>query len=125
VPAACRRVASGAALGSVVEALRAWEAERQTVQAKLEHVDGLSRTARAWDREGLVIAVRERLTDWHGLLESEPVQARQFLRKVLAGRIVFTAYPEAPRPYYMFEGRASYGWLLAGIVGAKGLVPPG
>jgi hypothetical protein len=101
--AECRRladaIASGAALGSVVAALRAREAERTTVQVKLERLDGLSRAARAWDREDIVRAVRDRLSDWHGLLESEPVQAWQFLRNVLAGRIVFTAYSEAPQPY--------------------------
>jgi hypothetical protein len=57
-----------------------------------------------------------------GLIGRQPVVARQILRKLLVGRFVMTPKISAEGRYYEVTGQASYGALLAGVVG---LVPPG
>jgi hypothetical protein len=65
-------------------------------------------------------------TDWQGLLASEPAQARQLLRKLLVGRLVWTPQVDAAGALvYDYAGEAAYGRLLAGVVGVKWVVPPG
>jgi hypothetical protein len=68
--------------------------------------------------EALWRDIAGRLTDWQGLLERQPVQARQILRKLLHGRLVFT--PLADLGGYEIQGEASYGKLLAGLVPVGG-----
>jgi len=48
--------------------------------------------------------------------------ARQILRKLLVGRFVMTPRVTEAGRFYEITGQASYGALLAGVVG---LVPPG
>src|SRR5262249_6089085 len=64
----------------------------------------LSTTALAKD-------LHTRLKEWRSLLDAEPVKARQILRKLVDGRLVFT--PDPARQVYTFTGTASYGRLLA------------
>ena len=62
-------------------------------------------------------AIRTRLADWQGALERHPAQARQILRKLLVGRLVFTPEVEADgTACYTFTGEAAYGRLLAGVI---------
>jgi hypothetical protein len=58
--------------------------------ARLEHLQGLALVP-SIDRDALRAHLRDRLADWKGLLLAEPVQARQILRKLIAGR-------PSPRP---------------------------
>jgi len=64
-------IANGAALPSVLDALKAVEREPQTLQAKLEHLDGLSGVPTI-DTERLRDALTERLTEWQRILRAEP-----------------------------------------------------
>ena len=106
-------IAAGESLASVREALKARERRRGDLTAKLEHLDGLAKLPRL-DPTALTDELRDRLTDWQGLLTAEPVKARQVLRKLLVGRLVF--HPDPDRGLYTFEGKASYGKLVAGTV---------
>jgi hypothetical protein len=65
--------------------------------------------------------IRQRLTDWQALIGRQPEVSRQILRKLLVGRFVLTPKVTAEGRWYEFSGQASYGALLAGVVG---LVPP-
>lgn len=55
-------------------------------------------------------------------MKAEPEKARQILRTLLTGRLVFEPDPE--RGIYTFTGQASYGRLLTGVL-QKCVVPPG
>ncbi len=56
------------------------------------------------------------LTDWQGLLSRHTPQAREILRHVLEGRLIFTPGPQ--ERVYTFSGQASLGRLLAGTIPA-------
>jgi hypothetical protein len=45
------------------------------------------------------------LTEWRDLLGAEPIRARQIVRKVVVGRMVFEPNPASG--LYQFTGRAS------------------
>ena len=62
----------------------------------------------------LVNVIRERLKEWRKLLDAEPVKARQIIRKLLQGRLVFA--PDPKQRIYTFSGMGSYGALLTGVV---------
>ena len=66
------------------------------------------------DTAAVATELRDRLDEWRALLKAEPVKARQILRKLLKGRLVFEPDPE--RREYRFHGETSYGRLLAGLV---------
>lgn len=56
-------------------------------------------------------------------LQGNPIEARPVLRRLLVGRLVCTPRQLPAGRYYEFSGTATYGELLAGVVGS--LVPPG
>jgi hypothetical protein len=70
------------------------------------------------DDEALWRDIAGRLADWQAILERQPIQARQILRKLLAGRLTFTPLPDLAG--YEIRGQASYGKLLGGLVPAGG-----
>ena len=106
----------------ILEAIETRKRRRAEVQAQLEHLDGLN-LAMAWGDSDLAKRIEARLSDWNGALLRQAETARQILRKLLVGRLVLT--PDEARRTYTLTGQASYGRLMAGIVGAIGMVPPG
>jgi hypothetical protein len=116
-------IASGEAPPTILEAMRARERRRGDLTAQLEHVDGLERTARPTMTAALRADLRGRLESWDALLRSNPIEARPVLRRLLVGRLVLTPRQLPAGRFYEFSGTATYGELLAGVVG--GLVPPG
>lgn len=60
--------------------------------------------------------LRERLTDWQGLLHRQTAEARQILRRLLVGRLVFTPRGDEKGRYYEFAGQGAISNLLAGVV---------
>lgn len=54
--------------------------------------------------EGILGQPAGQLTDWQGMLKQEPPQARQALRALLAGRLVFTPREPDGERFYAFEG---------------------
>ena len=53
------------------------------------------------------------------------MQARQILRKLITGRLRMVPEIRPDGRFYRWTGQASYGRLLAGLIGVQGLVPPG
>jgi hypothetical protein len=53
-----------------------------------------------------------RLSDWRGVLHRQPTQARQILKKLLAGPLQFK--PEKGR-YYSFEGEISFAKIFSDL----------
>jgi hypothetical protein len=72
-----------------VGAVNAREAQLETLRGELRALDQLTQVGQL-GRIQLERTARECLTDWQGLLAGQPVQARQMLRKLLEGRLVFT-----------------------------------
>lgn len=90
------------------------EGQRRDLQAKVEHADGLSRTASA-DHEATVEALRVFLGDWHGLPEKHPEAGRPILRRVLVGPILVG--PSGSR--WWFRATETFGAVLAGAIGLQ------
>ena len=118
-------LAAGGPLPTVVEALRERERQRATLQAGLESLAGLSRAARRWADDELAEELTARLGDWQRVLSGQPVLGRQILRKLLVGRLQLTPDHGAEGRCYRWTGQASYGRLLAGLIGVQTMVPPG
>jgi hypothetical protein len=60
----------------------------------------------------LELEIRQRLAAWQAMLRRQVPEARDILRNLVVGRIVFTPRPEAR--VYECSGRKSFGRLLAG-----------
>ena len=52
-------------------------------------------------------------------------QARQILRKLIAGRLTMTPKIDADGRRYEWSGRATYGRLFAGLLHVQNVVPRG
>ena len=108
-------IAGGGDVPALVHAVKDREAQRARCDQRitvLESARHLSYVERAQiDRQ-----VRNALTDWQGLLTRRTPQAREILRNVLEGRLIFA--PEPKDRIYRFSGQASLGRLLAGVVPA-------
>lgn len=118
-------LASGDALPSVVDLLRARERERIERRAELALVQARQPGRRRLEPEALRAEIGHWLTAWHGLLEGDPAGARRLLRALLVSRLVWTPGHGADGVTYRYAARVSYGRLLAGVVGVKEMVPPG
>ena len=99
-------------LPSLLEALRARERRRRELQAQIQELEGMARLV-----EGSGLGAK--LTDWQGLLERQPIQARQLLRKLLVGRLIYTPHRDEAGGYYEFTGTASFGRLLSGTTAGQ------
>ena len=116
VEAALRRltaaVAAGGDVPTLVEALKAQEAQRSALRRRL---DALQAPAVAFDRaleERLAAAVKE----WREVLGRQVVQARQILTKLLDGRLTFEPAAREGRSGFRFYGTGTVAKLIAGIV---------
>jgi site-specific DNA recombinase len=112
-------------MGSLAAELRALELRRAEILAQLEHLDGMEKTAGAWDAHAVAGEFHTMLDEWQTLLRGEPVQARQILRKLITGRLRMVPEIRPDGRFYRWTGQASYGRLLAGLIGVQGMVPPG
>jgi site-specific DNA recombinase len=118
-------IATGEALPTLLDAIKARERRRADLKARLEHLEGLERAAGSWNRTTFTESLRGSLADWRGILEGNPVQARQILRKRLVGRLTLSPTVREDGRYYEIAGQVSYGRLLTVIIVVQGLVPPG
>ena len=97
---------------SLVDRLKQRQAELDVLKAECDRVvEPIPVDPRILER-----AVRTCLGDWRGLLARQSRHGRQFLRTVLTGPIVFTPRTDGPPKGYRFEGEASLGQLLSGVV---------
>jgi hypothetical protein len=102
--------------------VKAREAQQQTLRGELAALDQLAQVGRL-DLAQLERTAREFLTDWQGLLAGQPVQARQMLKKLLEGRLVFT--PTADSTTVEFRGTGVLDPVLSGIVDGDGVPKAG
>jgi hypothetical protein len=114
-------VASGGDLPVLLAALKERQTFRQRGERALLELDATDRIGQR-ELSRLEREVRHRLADWRTMLRREVPQAREILRNLIAGRIVFTPRPEAL--VYEFSGRGSLARLLAGTARPVSLVTP-
>jgi site-specific DNA recombinase len=110
-------VGRGEPIPSLLEALRVRERRRRELQAQIQELEGMARLVEG--SETLVGELGAKLTDWQGLLERQPIQARQLLRKLLVGRLIYTPHRDEAGGYYEFTGTASFGRLLSGTTAGQ------
>ena len=120
-----RRLADVIAIGgsdhsSLTAAVRERERERLRIQARVTELATRSQLARL-DRSRLGRDLRERLTDWQGLILGQPQHARQGLRKLLEGRLAFT--PTEDGTAVEFSGQGRLDPILAGVIEAWNRLP--
>ena len=104
-------VTEGGTLKTLLTAIKEREKRRDRIEADLAGLDRLSRIGDV-DRQQLKDDLSKRLDDWRGLLRHHVPQARQILRKLLDGRVTFTAKTD----HYEFVGKWSLGKLMSGLV---------
>jgi len=98
---------------SVRDRLRQREREKSDLLARPKHLDGLARSP--WlDTLTLRARLQAEVAEWRTALTEESVKARQIVRKLLKGRLLFAPDPE--HAIYTITGQPSYGRLLAGVV---------
>src|SRR5262249_12016570 len=89
---------------------------------ELANFDGQAKVA-ALDTAHLMGNLRERLADWQGLLRRQTPEARQLLRTLLVGRLIFTPHQDPTGRYYQLVGQGSISPLITGVVLPKGSWP--
>src|SRR5207302_11499484 len=108
-------------LPALLAALKERQVERERYERLLLELDVASRIGRTQIRR-LELEIRQRLAAWQAMLRREVPEAREILRNLVVGRIVFTPRPEAR--LYEFSGRGSFGRLLAGTTSPVSVVTP-
>ncbi len=103
-----------------LDAITAREQGRRRLPEELAGLEGL-RQASALDLRQLERQVEGRLADSRGLLTRHVTRARQILKKLVVGRIVFRPVGDGA---YEFTGQATVGRLLSGLVRPKAVVSP-
>jgi hypothetical protein len=104
-------IASGGDLPALLAALKERQAQRARCERASIELDATGRIGRG-ELPRLEREIRHRLADWRAMLRREVPEAREILRNLVVGRIVFKPRPEAR--VYEFSGRGSFGRLLAG-----------
>jgi len=105
-------IEAGGDLESLLGRLKQRQAERDALAADVDQVvTPVSVEPRLLERP-----VRTCLGDWRGLLTRQTRHGRDFLRKVLTGPIAFTPLIDGASRGYQFEGEASIGQLLGGVI---------
>jgi DNA invertase Pin-like site-specific DNA recombinase len=114
-------VASGGDLPALLAALKERQASRERCERALVELDATARIGQR-DLSRLEREIRHRLADWRAMLRREIPEAREILRNLIVGRVVFTPRPETR--LYEFSGRGSLGRLLAGTASPVSVVTP-
>jgi len=111
-------------LPSVVAALQARQREQADVQATLEHLEGLERTAERFDVERFrkfltTVVANLELMLYHPDVASQ--DARQLIRSLLVGplRVTATQRPDGS-VFFEYEAPTAFDAILAGVLEAAG-----
>ena len=90
------------------------ESERDQLRRELAVIDQAGKAAQL-DPKAIERELRAKLTEWRGLLRKHTPQARQVLKKLLAGPIVFSPVRNGWQRYYEFRAPVAVGRIIAGL----------
>ena len=110
-----KAIAKEGPLDAILAEIREREARRAHLKAELTKLESRAKIA-SLDAARLSRNLRERLTDWQGLLQRQTAEARRILRRLLVGRLVFTPREDENGRYYEFAGQGSISELVCGVV---------
>jgi hypothetical protein len=111
-------------LEAVVSALKARQKRQRELQGALAELESAASSGGGEAAE-IERELRRYLAGWQGLLRGQPIQARQMIRKLLTGRLIFTPDEDNLGRSYAFEGRADRLQPIRGTVrAARAVVTP-
>ena len=102
---------------------RSREAERDAIRREIAVIDRAGKRAQV-DVRTIERDLRARLETWRGLLRKHVPQARQVLRKLLDGPIVFRPMREDGERYCAFTAPIDLALLLTGTASANMVASP-
>jgi hypothetical protein len=113
-------VAEGGTVATLVQAIRDHERRQQTLRAELANLDRPRVVPLSVGHlKALLLA---RAEEWQGLLRKHAPIARQMVRKLVEGRIVFTPDREARRDTFLAQGTMAT--FFSGIVCPQAIASP-
>jgi hypothetical protein len=113
-------VAEGGSVATLVQAIRDQERRQQTLRAELADLDRPRVVPLAIAQ--LKAVIREKSQEWQALLRKHAPIARQMVRKLVEGRIVFTPDREARR--YRFTMPGTLANFFSAIVCPQAMASP-
>jgi hypothetical protein len=113
-------VAEGGAIGTLVQAIRDQERRHQALSAEL--ADLKRPRVVPMTAPQLRAVLSEKASEWRALLRKHAPIARQMLRKLVDGRIVFPPDQKARR--YTFRATGTLATFFSGIVCPQGVTSP-
>ncbi|MEO8520558.1 MAG: recombinase family protein [Acidobacteriota bacterium] len=113
-------VAEGGAVATLVQAIRDQERRHQTLRAELADLDRPRVVPVSLSH--LKGVLQTKAEEWQGLLRKHAPIARQMVRKLVEGRIVFTPDRDARR--YTFRVPGTLANFFSGIVGPQAMASP-
>jgi site-specific DNA recombinase len=116
-------IASAGPLPSILDQIKAREAEKLRITAELGRLPGACQTI-AVERTKLKATLTERLTEWHGLMRRNPVEARHLLTTLLRKRLIFQPKRDTISAYYEFTGEGAISAIIGGSISPELLVTP-
>ena len=116
-------VTAGGELSTLVTAIKERESSREALRGELRSIDRAGKAA-TLDLKGVERELRAKLDEWKAVLRKHVPQARQVLKKLLAGPLVFTAHREAGERYYEFSAPIAIGRIISGLAGANMVASP-
>ena len=116
-------ITAGGELQTLVQAIHDRETERNTLRRKIAALETACR-ASAFDPQTVERQWRAKLEDWRGLLRRHVPQARQVLRKLLTGHVLFKPFRNGRTRYYEFSAPIGLGRILSGLACATMVASP-
>jgi site-specific DNA recombinase len=111
-------VTAGGELSTLVAAIKERETAKESLRLELRAIDRAGKAA-TLDLKAVERELRAKLDEWKAVLRKHVPQARQVLKKLLAGPLVFTAHREAGERYYEFSAPIAIGRIISGLAGAN------
>ncbi len=110
------RLTGAIADGGDVPSLVAGVKERETQRGDLRRrLTAARRTATDGHQEQLPELLRAKLRDWTGVLHRQIPQARQALKKMLQGSLLFAPKDDGQQRYYEITGTGTLERILASV----------
>jgi hypothetical protein len=111
-------IARGQGTDSIYQTLRAEEDRKKSLLRQLHNLTALEQTV-SLDQKRLVSVLKERISDFPGLLGRNIPATRQILRKMIEGKILCEPVLEHGSSAYRFSATGTYGPVLCPPTGAN------